>query len=282
MNITQKFKNALLAQAVCDAVGDPFEFKRAWEFTPEQILNYARNEKLYITDDTQMALFLTEGVIANLNGLEAHQAYSSAFVDWYYTQEPKRAPNEYMQGLLTFPEMYNIQSPGRTCLNACNDLLYNETVVNDSKGCGSVMRLLPMVLYRDLNLMVKNGITSALVTHKHQENIEAATLLLATYYGAIHTGEIAVDHGFIHCDSIADIGEGWTAMEAVQMAIWAVANSRNFDELLVKSIHHSGDSDSVAAIAGSIWGLCGNSVRYTERLTELNAINYVIGLTNFI
>jgi ADP-ribosylglycohydrolase len=58
-------------------------------------------------------------------------------------------------------------------------------------------------------------------------------------------------------------------------ALWAVANSRNFDELLVKSIHHSGDSDSVAAIAGSIWGLCSREIKYVDRLQELAPINYI-------
>ena len=60
------------------------------------------------------------------------------------------------------------------------------------------------------------------------------------------------------------------------MAIWAYQNARDFDDLLVLSICHRGDSDSVAAIAGSLWGLSNKEFSYYENVFEKRPIEYII------
>ena len=64
------------------------------------------------------------------------------------------------------------------------------------------------------------------------------------------------------------------------MAIWCYHNSTTFDELLRQSIAIDGDSDSVAAVAGSIWGLSGQEVpeQYIAKLNTLDPIKYAISL----
>jgi ADP-ribosylglycohydrolase len=71
------------------------------------------------------------------------------------------------------------------------------------------------------------------------------------------------------------LGAGFYATEAVDMAMWAVNNSDDFEELLLNSICHNGDSDSVGAIAGGFWGLMTKempSKRLLDRVVEWPSI----------
>jgi ADP-ribosylglycohydrolase len=253
--------NALRCMAVGDAVGDKFEFMNSADFSPSDILNYAKTGSLEITDDTQMTLFGFESILSGHSIVEA-------YLDWFITQT-EEYDGFYDWCLLDFPELFKNKSPGNTCISSLADLSDGYEVVNNSYGCGSVMRLLPFALV-DFNL--QKVIDSIEVTHKHPVlNLVAANRLIRAYRGEIFD-YVAKD--------IEVLGQGWVATECVDMAIWAVENSKTFDELLVKSIHHSGDSDSVAAIACSIWGLRGREFSYYDNVVEKAPIEYIIDRIN--
>lgn len=80
--------------------------------------------------------------------------------------------------LRDLPELAHRRAPGRTCMSACESLLNNKTVMNNSKGCGGIMRVAPMALlaagYKGRNkrfysipAMDEAGAKVAEVTHKH-------------------------------------------------------------------------------------------------------------------
>jgi ADP-ribosyl-[dinitrogen reductase] hydrolase len=280
MNKKERFSNAFYAQAVCDAVGDPFEFDS--DINPSDVLDYAKYEDVIeITDDTQMALFIAEYL--NLSSIDTlyktEYAYLRlAYLAWYETQSDNHDFDiSSMSKLKVMPEMRKKKSPGNTCLNSCHDLLNDIPVENDSKGCGSVMRILPFAWFDDPILGTELAILSANITHKHKENVEAVKYLMEVYFHAKNDRLLPYAEAVNH---ISDIGDGWTALEAVKMAHWAVTMSTTFEELLVCSIAHDGDSDSVAAIAGSIWGLLGRDVpnKYIIKIAEKSAIDYVLNL----
>ena len=281
MNKYERFKNAFYAQAVCDAVGDPFEFDSDINYL--DVLEYAHHEKVIeITDDTQMSLFITESLpilFCQMKWTSVQYWLERTYIAWYETQQLKVDHSPTYSRLQIMPEMNKRKSPGDTCMHACLDLKNGEQVSNNSKGCGSVMRILPFTWFDDNIRGTELALMSADITHKHPENAEAVKYLMAIYYHAKNDVLIPfeVEGKFNH---ISDIGEGWTALEAVQMAHWAVTKSITFDELLAYSIAHDGDSDSVAAIAGSIWGLLGREVpvKYIEKIAEKKAIDYVLNL----
>jgi ADP-ribosylglycohydrolase len=209
--------------------------------------------------------------------------FEDSYDDWYSTQIKYPPPDdpELMFNprncLNDFPSMFSVQAPGTTCLSSLYKLRYNAEVVNDSMGCGSVMRLLPLVSLRDrfsYEDCLKFAKISGNITHKHKDNDKAIE-------GYIDVTSRIVDGGVSDCvnvTKISDIGEGWIAPECVEMAIWAYTKANTFDELLALSIAHDGDSDSVAAVAGSLWGLSGREVpkKYVEKLDALDAIKFVI------
>jgi ADP-ribosyl-[dinitrogen reductase] hydrolase len=272
MNKLERIENALWAQAVCDAVGDPFEFRT--RIDPASVSNYAKKTNhLNITDDTQLCLFGFEAVASmHIGGLE-YQVKQS-YIDWLRTQD--ETPEQHIggYGLLGFPVLHVQRAPGNTCLTACTQLKYGDKVKNDSKGCGSVMRLLPFLMFEDYGECISAAWMSAYMTHQHPENKQATYDYIIAARSCLYGGEF----GGLSANKISDLGLGWTAQECVNMAIYAFMKAKTFDELLEISIAHDGDSDSVGAIAGSLWGLAGKEVptEYIGKLVEKNAIKYCI------
>ena len=79
-----------------------------------------------------------------------------------------------------------------------------------------------------------------------------------------------------HC-AIESIGGGWTGHEALAIAIYSAAKHRDsFEDAVVSSVNHSGDSDSTGAICGNIMGAllgrCAIPAHYTEHLELLDVI----------
>lgn len=78
-------------------------------------------------------------------------------------------------------------------------------------------------------------------------------------------------------EAIERIGGGWTGHEALAIAIYsAVKHCNSFEDAIVSSVNHSGDSDSTGAICGNIMGTLlgrnGIPEHYTKDLELLNII----------
>lgn len=284
MNLREKITNALYAQAVVDAVGNPFEFKT--KIGKQSVIDYANSaKKLVQSDDSQMMEFGFEALhnIELYDGdifEQVRKSFTQSYVDWYYTQtHEKNNLHLYANGLLEYHSMYSVQAPGNTCMNACYELKNHKLVKNDSMGCGSVMRLLPLVSLLDtytfpgVNNLAK---ITGNITHKHINNDAAITQYMVAASRIIR----GIDVDCPEAIYIAELGDGWIASEAVNMAVWAYCKAESFDDLMALSIAHDGDSDSVGAIAGSLWGLSGREVpqKYIDKLDALDAINYVISI----
>ena len=286
MNLKERLINGIYGQAVSDAVGNPFEFRT--KINPLDVISYADStDVLTISDDTQMCLYGFQG-ISNMNSYgtriekQVEYSFTDAYIDWYYTQHTDPLDHlEYENGLSSFKSMFSTQAPGYTCLNALRTLTDGKPVINDSCGCGSVMRLLPLISLYDqeknnVDEVVRLGQISGAITHKHIQN----DLAISRY---IQDACIIVSGGtpVNRYPSVTDInrlGDGWTALSCVEMAIWSYHTANTFDELLQLSICHNGDSESVAAVAGSLWGLSSKEVpdKYIQKLDALDAIKYTI------
>lgn len=284
MNLQERIVNGLYGQAVADACGNPFEFES--NIKPDAVIVYANTtDSLVISDDTQMALVGFEA-IHTLNSCYGNiykniaDAFTVSYLDWNTTQTERFDPEHHKFGLLGYESMFSVQAPGNTCLSALHDIQIGKPVKNDSMGCGSVMRLLPLISLfdpkYDLNYQELEhcAVITGELTHKHRLNRPAIEAYMAAARNILFNKKVICPPA----DSISELGEGWIAPECVAMAIWAYCHSESFDELLSRSIAHNGDSDSVAAIAGSLWGLSGREVpqKYIDKLDALDAIKYVI------
>lgn len=163
------YRGCLVGGAVGDALGYAIEF---WDETrifsrygEQGITDYELDDEgvARFSDDTQMTLFTANGLLyATTRGsvrgiMGTYPGYvSHSYRDWYRTQT-ERYPLHDGRGvlrvswLLDVPELFARRAPGNTCLEACAEGAEGtpEKPINQSKGCGGIMRVAPVGLYFD-------------------------------------------------------------------------------------------------------------------------------------
>ncbi len=330
MKLQDRILGCIYGGAVGDALGYPVEFISAERifsrYGERGITEYSLIDgTAQISDDTQMTLFTLEGLLSaekDFSDVSTDDYVASvyrSYLDWLYTQEhsPSEASDSERSELLRYRELYSRRAPGNTCLSAlasgyCGDL---EHKLNNSKGCGGVMRTAPVAALfatkeRDPAESDILAARIAAITHSHPLGYIPAAflnrLLLAVFSGklletavsearAAALAEFPSDDceyfdGLIDLavklaedteicddlDAIIPLGEGWVAEEAVAIAVYCALRHRdNFEDAVIASVNHSGDSDSTGAITGNIMGALlgyqGIPSKFTEK-TELSAL----------
>jgi ADP-ribosyl-[dinitrogen reductase] hydrolase len=204
--VRSRFCGCLLGGAVGDALGAPVEFLDLDEiisaFGEGGIRDYApAYGKLgAITDDTQMTLFTAEALLSAhvasaQHGHEADffRAAAAAYARWLMTQENSRlvsTSNAKSSWLLQQKKLFSRRAPGTTCLSALQTSRGKVTrAMNDSKGCGGVMRIAPVGMYfanslngdrnpaRTLASIFATGCDLASITHGHPSGCLSAGAL---------------------------------------------------------------------------------------------------------
>ncbi len=312
MKNLDKIQGCLLGGAAGDALGYEVEFWDEYQilshFGKPGITEYALHDGLAeISDDTQMTLFTANGLLASdarakrLPGTGSPFAnISMAYREWYRTQvsswEETRGTH-YHCWLMEEPRMFASRAPGVTCMNAIRTRGAQGTMenpINDSKGCGGVMRVAPIGLYYDESadtaMVDLLGAGAAAMTHGNQMGYIPAALLVhivrflalgdkphvkdALLDGMEALGALFPDSADMadfetllqkavilaeHCESdltaIHALGEGWCGDEALAIALYcAMKYEDDFEKCLIAAVNHNGDSDSTGAIAGNILG----------------------------
>ena len=173
-----------------------------------------------ISDDTQMSLFTAAGLLLGMTRgmLRGFLAASFEYVDytyrdWYRTQT---RPYPIPQGerryswLANVKELYHRRAPGNTCLSVLGrgggGTL--ERPINDSKGCGGVMRVAPVGLfYCDTNCSIESSdfaaAQTAAVTHGHPLGHIPAAMLAHIIRRIVEQGE-SIEAAVIHALSAAE------------------------------------------------------------------------------
>ena len=169
-----QIRGSMIGGAIGDALGYAVEFSSEKEifriYGSYGITEYKlTGGKALISDDTQMSLFTANGILVGetrfclrgIGGLPSGYV-PNAYQDWMKTQfsdfNTVRKYERYTKEggfswLLDVPELYARRAPGNTCISALEkrakadhpgDFISNP--VNDSKGCGGVMRIAPLAL----------------------------------------------------------------------------------------------------------------------------------------
>lgn len=206
-----RIRGSLMAGAAGDALGYTVEFMRRKEILSKYgergitKFDLSQDGKALVSDDTQMTLFTANGMLMGLTrghmrgiGGAPEDYVSYAYMDWYYTQHGAvRTEQTYAHTWLRdLPELAHRRAPGTTCMKACDSMLSNKEVVNDSKGCGGIMRVAPMALimagywsrgneFYDIPHMDEAGAEVAAVTHKHPLGYLPAAMLTHFIYRLI-------------------------------------------------------------------------------------------------
>lgn len=205
-----KIRGSLAGGAIGDALGYAVEFLDEDEivskYGSDGITSYElEGGKALISDDTQMILFTATGILVGETRNEMRGLASAprifvkpAYRNWYLTQtksfeevKDKWDPDEErISWLLDLPELFERRAPGLTCLEALRN--YDEdrvdfvsNPVNQSKGCGGIMRVAPIALYflptskheADLSYLDMEAAQIAAITHGHSLGYMPAAVL---------------------------------------------------------------------------------------------------------
>lgn len=198
----------LLGGALGDALGYPVEFEgpgtaliKKYGADAPTALTYAGGTVARVSDDTQMTLFVAEGLI------RAHQRFidrglcsvvhvtTRALMRWYSTQSrptPKGPPADGW--LVLEPGLHARRAPGNTimqelALRADGEGDDDQVVArNTSKGCGAVMRAAPFGLaFKPPQRTFESAVEDGRVTHGHPSGYLASGYL-ATTVGVLARG----------------------------------------------------------------------------------------------
>jgi len=300
--LSDRFAGCLLGGAVGDALGAAVEFHSqneiAEEFGGGGIRDFAPayGRRGAITDDTQMTLFTAEGLIRaalqSSEGAPCNTTVSvhSAYLRWLATQDerpPDSDKDHASDGwLLCVPTLHACRAPGFSCLSALQSGRMGSIAapINNSKGCGGLMRAAPAGLMSagDLELAFRQGCETAAITHGHPtgylsagafaviidrmvagESLAAAVAACRKRLSKENDAEetlAAIDTALIKAKAAplaieeAGLGEGWVAEEALAIALYCALVEKDFERAVVRAVNHSGDSDSTGAITGNLLG----------------------------
>ena len=180
-------RGCLAGGAIGDALGYPVEFM-SWPaiqrahgeagiqaFAPDK-----RTGLALISDDTQMTLYTAVGLLNHDTALRLRGRADppaafiwKAYRDWYFCQRDGRAPDGNTAWISGCAAMCARRAPGNTCLQALRmgePGLIDEPV-NNSCGCGGIMRVAPAALYFSDPADVLEGdrlaADAAALTHGH-------------------------------------------------------------------------------------------------------------------
>jgi ADP-ribosylglycohydrolase len=291
------YRGCLLGGAVGDALGAPVEFLRSDEirrrFGPDGVTGYepSYGRRGAITDDTQMTLFTAEALVRGLHRFEARGLASpaavarGAYLRWLSTQGEAAETSGDPGWLVGVQELHARRAPGNTCLAAlrAGGTGSPDHPVNDSKGCGGVMRVAPVGLAR-FDDPFRVGAELAALTHGHPSGYLAAGYL-AQVVAAVSQGAELRDACYVATERLAEecrheetlaaveaalalaacgepsvaavesLGGGWVAEEAVAIGVYCALVARDFAHGVLLAVNHGGDSDSTGAITGNLLGL---------------------------
>lgn len=285
---------SLLAGAIGDSLGAEIEFLSLTEIRarfPEGLRDLPPHQGLRgaITDDTQMTLFTAEGMIraavrGALKGIcDPPSVIHHALLRWYRTQGGTPRIKTDVTGLIADPRLHVRRAPGNTCLSALAESPgLGAPARNDSKGCGTIMRVAPLALMAPRDDVHELAMKVSALTHGHptgqlaaaawaemladvaagagleevaREAMERYTLLEngEETAAALQSALTAPRDG--HPETVEALGGGWTAEEALAIALYACLCAEDFEHGLRIAVTHGGDSDSTGAIAGNMLGL---------------------------
>lgn len=277
------YEGCLFGVGVGDALGAPVEFRTLGEIRRRfgdagvtRLHGWGRFPPGYYTDDMQMTLATARGLLRAAAEQQSGVVFSpieavyEEYTAWYKLQSDERMN----------------RAPGTTCLSALASGRKGtiDHPINDSKGCGGVMRTTPVGLALPAGPAFRIGAECAALTHGHPSGYLPAGVLSALVAGVLagRTLDVAIDDsvGLLiafegHEETLEFIerareeaasgktveelrpklSSGWTGESALAIALYcSLKYADDWSAGTLAAVNHSGDSDSTGSITGGILG----------------------------
>lgn len=293
--------------------------------------------KMLISDDTQMTIFTAVGILEYTKRMRSIDSKCSvkdgcftipcgaqptfrttmvkAYRQWLKTQTiefiPTKASGMFkldadiigLDQIMKVKELYAERAPGMTCTSALQNAKIGriERPINDSKGCGGVMRVAPvgMYYYKNPEDAFDYACEAAAITHGNPTGYLSAgafAMLIATIlngknledgiqdvlkylkkypsndetYNSIQKAYTLMMRDSEPEKGVEQLGEGWVAEEALSIALYCALKEKDPIKALILAVNHNGDSDSTGAICGNILGaMYGNNMLPSDWIENL-------------
>lgn len=279
---------AVVASAAGDALGSAYEFGPGLgdDQLPVFGVGVFGHELGEWTDDTAMAMPILEALARGDSLLDPRTLASivSRWLEWSATAKDVGAQTRSVLGRL-----------GGDCSEEAARRAAREVHgrAGRSAGNGSLMRTGPVALgFLDDGVepsLVEAAGRIAQLTHYEQDNVDAVVLWSLAIRHAIRTGEFDPTVGLAWVGDAAErwvdlidealapgahprdfqLQNGWV-VKAFQGALAAVAGASDVRDALIRAVRGGGDTDTVAAIAGSLagaaWGATQVPLGWQRRL----------------
>lgn len=240
-----KLKGALYGFTIGDAMGATTEFMTEEQIKEEhgqvtEIIGggWLELEPGEVTDDTQMTLCIIKAVLQQKDKKDIHadtfiKDVKANFIKWYRSK-PKDIGAQVRLGII--------------------DLLDNRQirVMRDALGNGSLMRALPLALMG--NTSIRYNVSQGRLTH----NNETCDDVILNYHLLINDLLNVSDNNQNPFNKLLDVDKlvdptGHVLNTFNNALYWS--RKETFEECIIGAVNHGGDSDTIAAIAGSISGI---------------------------
>lgn len=276
------FTGCMLGLATGDALGAPHEGGPI-ERTLWRVIGKTRNGELRWTDDTQMSLDLAESLLANggLDLADLARRFAAGYT-WHRGYGPGAA---------------NILKRIRNGMDW--EVAATSVYPDGSLGNGAAMRAPVIALFyaHDVETMLRVTTASSRITHAHRLGVEGAVLVAVATYALLHQMQNAEVWSLLqrHCSAqglgprlalaesmlgndeavtparvVARLGNGITAEQSCVTALFAALRFRAspYEDMLAFLIACRGDVDTMAAMAGAMWGAANGAGKLPQIAIE--------------
>lgn len=276
-----KIKSAICGFVIGDAMGVPVEFEDREKLMKSPVTNmlgYGSYDvpKGVWSDDTSMTLATIDSIIVNKNELN-YNDIADKFCEWINNAKYTATNEVFDIGTTT---KYSLM---RYWNNNIAAMKCGGTGISEN-GNGSLMRMLPIALYCFYNKIEDNDIINIVrntssITHAHEISIigcymyvkyiifilsnnnktESYKLLQKIDYSIFNKDNINLYERIIKDDiskySLDTIKSTGFVVDTLESVLCVILNTENFNEAIIGSVNLGGDTDTIAAITGSIAGI---------------------------
>ena len=274
-------KSAIYGFVIGDAMGVPVEFEDREKLMKSPVTNmlgYGSYDvpKGVWSDDTSMTLATIDSIIVNKNELN-YNVIANKFCEWINNAKYTATNEVFDIGTTT---KYSLMRYWNNNIDATK---CGGTGISEN-GNGSLMRMLPIALYCFYNKMEDNDIINIVrntssITHAHEISIigcymyvkyiifilsknnktESYKLLQKIDYSIFNKDNIDLYERIIKDDisrySLDTIKSTGFVVDTLESVLLVILNTENFNEAIIGSVNLGGDTDTIAAITGSIAGI---------------------------
>lgn len=203
-------------------------------------------EECRFTDDSVMTLALAQAILDTNKSSNFYKDFQASVIKSFKDLGRSYPDAGYGRGFKTWLES-------------------DETGGYNSMGNGSAMRISPIAyIAKNTEDLIELSRIASSVSHNHPQGIKGGEATAVAVYMAIHGSskeniKTYIEDNYYSLDfNYQDLVENYkfdsTCQGTVPQAIYIFLISENFEDLIRKALSIGGDSDTIAAIAGSIGG----------------------------